>query len=460
MKSTLQLLYNTIHKRVRPEDVAQIILDTPDNQLPKKAKRQLESIAHNSLKTSRWHYSSMPEDFFRPVGAQRVMARVGRYFPLPAIAEHEFFDPAALRQYVAEASAHIHKTYGNSNFLNQGADENSHRLNTAQREALGLDLSRRQYNKRFRVLKDAEWKIGQLQRENLKFELRNVARHGLVHRLGYDAFAANFPTACFIAYYTARCNLRTQFTITGQTRPFDEIAQTLLGLCHPETANWGAIAYVYPHPDVLKRLSENQKGDLLGQWMNMLADIGQFMQQLISENKYDLKNLVVKRGDDSEAWNITAGAWNKARDNWTNLVYSLGLEDLLNTLCFGKVMRLMAADIVAWHRSAGQKADPNEAVWNQLPRPWDVLAGNATCTRAQIEAACAATSPPLDPYRTGWLAPRPNTAVAKSTPTPELVYGVEVTNPFLAKMLKQEGVFAGHKSKAKVSGFLKKFRMN
>ena len=47
----------------------------------------------------------------------------------------------------------------------------------------------------------------------------------------------------FVAYYTARCNLRSEFTVSGQQRPFDEIAEVLLARCkRSETANWWAVA--------------------------------------------------------------------------------------------------------------------------------------------------------------------------------------------------------------------------
>jgi hypothetical protein len=155
--------------------------------------------------------------------------------------------------------------------------------------------------------------------------------------------------------------------------------------------------------------------------------------------------MIVKRGNDSTTWNNTAGAWNKARDNWINLLYATGMEGVLDELCFGKVLRLMAADVAAWHRSTGGGLDPNTEVWNKLPFPWDVFEGQAVCTKEMVVNACAAAK--LDPWKSGWIAPRPHDVVP-FRPTPELVHGVTVSNPFLATVLKKHRYFSGKNSKA------------
>jgi hypothetical protein len=76
-----------------------------------------------------------------------------------------------------------------------------------------------------------------------------------------------------------------------------------------------------------------------------------------------------------------------------------------------------------------------------LPKPWDVLRGEANCTRAAIEAACASHG--VDPRRSGWTAPRPRRQAAFAKPTPELVHGVSVGNPYLASLLREMKAFSG-----------------
>jgi hypothetical protein len=201
------------------------------------------------------------------------------------------------------------------------------------------------------------------------------------------------------------------------------------------------VAHVHPAGEVLAHLSDEQKGALLGRWFGLLSDIAGLLQETWDRSKINRATMIVRRGNDSSTWNNTAGAWNKARDHWFALVYALNMDDLLDSLCPGKVLRLMAADVVAWHHSAGNTLDPNTAVWNELPLPWEVLSGQAVCTRAMVEAACRRHG--LDPEKSGWTAPRPRTRVAAFRPTPELVHGVTVANPFVATVLRRAGYFSG-----------------
>jgi hypothetical protein len=70
-----------------------------------------------------------------------------------------------------------------------------------------------------------------------------------------------------------------------------------------------------------------------------------------------------------------------------------------------------------------------------------VLSGASVCTRDMIEGAC--TRHGVDPRQSGWSAPRPRAAVAVFRPTPELVHGVSVENPYLADMLRRLGAYSG-----------------
>jgi hypothetical protein len=161
-------------------------------------------------------------------------------------------------------------------------------------------------------------------------------------------------------------------------------------------------------------------------------------------SKFDKTSMIVGRGDDSTTWNNTASAWNKARDNWMNLIHAMGMTELLDHLCFGKVMRLMAADVAAWHRLSGGGLDPNTLVWSKLPLPWEVFAGKERLSRRMVEHACQVAG--VDAVKSGWIAPRVH-GIAEFRPTPELVHGVTVSNPFLATVLKKHGYFSGKSAK-------------
>jgi hypothetical protein len=58
-----------------------------------------------------------------------------------------------------------------------------------------------------------------------------------------------------------------------------------------------------------------------------------------------------------------------------------------------------------------------------------------------VEEACRKYG--VDPVRSGWTHPRPRTTVVPFKPTPELVHGVSVANPHLAKLLRDTGFFSG-----------------
>jgi hypothetical protein len=354
--TTMQALYQTLTQRKRPEDVAEMILEELAGNLTRQEVRILEKAAQGSLKKRFLKYTSMAQVFAQPVGAQKQVAKTVELFKLEQSPSVDANDPAAVEAFIREVAPIIHKTVGANHYLRD-------RLNKSQRESGGLDLSKRQYNKLFRQLRFLEKKLGKMVNEAHKSEYQQVSKHGLAHRISFEEFIKDRFSACFIAYYTARCNLRSEFTIAGQQRPYDEIADMLfrkatgqrmfldrlLGkpVTDPSQPNYLAIAYVYPAPVVLAELTDAQKGELLGQWTSILQELAQFLGKIWKENTINRETMIVKRGNDSSTWNAMAGAWNKSRDAWINLVYAMGLEFVLDELCFGKALRLMAADVVA-----------------------------------------------------------------------------------------------------------------
>lgn len=439
-KTIMEQLYQSLHQRKRPEDIAQLILEQLDAQLDKKQRAILQKAARGSLKQQVWAYTSLLQDFAQPVGLARQVATAGQLFDVPPLPKNQCADPLAVEHYLRQISQHIRKEVGQNDFQ-------EHRLNHAARAAAGMEISRRRYNKLFRMLTRMETKLQTLIREGKKLDLTKVGKSGFASKLPWETFAADEKSACFIAYYTARCNLRSAFTISGQQKPYDEIADLLFSLCRDGgTAHWWAIAHVYPSQEVLSHLHDEQMGDLLGKWFTVLQEIAVLLEETWEKSRIKRETMVVHKGNDSSTWNIMAGAWNRARDHWVALVSALGMETILEELCPGKVLRLMAADVVAWHYRAGGKLDPNTAVWSDLPLPWEVLTGKARCTRQQIEEACRRHG--LHPETSGWTAPRPRKAVAPFQATPELVHGITVGNPYLATFLRKAGFFSGKQLKS------------
>jgi hypothetical protein len=457
----LTALHQTLTQRRRPEDVAELLVPLLQHKLTLEEQKTLAKAAAGSLRRSAWQFSSMLAEFAPPVGAEKQARKaaelLGHALPetVGTPAGPDYADPEQVAQLLRELNPRLAKAVGRH-------DYQADRLNRAARQAAGLgELSRRRYNKQFRALRHLEAKLQRLLAGYRQRELHMTSKSGFAHELPYAEFATDLFSAAFIAYFTARSNLRSEFTIAGQQRAYDEVADMLFRRCRegqprpfawrnlltaappvapPATTNWWAVAQVFPAPDVLEQLTDNQKGQLLGRWTALLLELAGQLHHIWAANTFRRVSMVVKKGDDSSTWNIAAGAWNKARDNWISLLYALGMELVLEDKCPGKVLRLMAADVVHWHQQTGGQLDPNTAVWAALPLPWEVLTDAAPCTRSMIEAACQQVQ--LDPVKSGWLAPREHAVVA-FRPTPELVHGVSISSPYLANLLRRNKFYSG-----------------
>jgi hypothetical protein len=452
--TTIEQLYQTLSERRRPEDVAEMVIELTKDSLTIKERLLLEKAAKGSLARNVLGYTSMLQTFAEAKGAGKQIARAIEIFKLDSKTKSDYNNQKDIEDFINFVSPIIHKTAGKNDFKVD-------RLNKSQRKENGLDLSKRNYNKKWRLLTRIENKLLKFIRESKKIEFQKIAKHGLAHSLEFTNFSSDINTACFIAYYNSRCNLRSVFTNQSQDRAFDEISEMLLNRCKgeetkffdffrkaktekPNNTNWWAISHIYTSQEVLSNLTDEHKGVLLGKWTTILQEIAELLDEVWTISNINRETMVVKRGNDSTTWNNTAGAWNKARDNWMNLIYALGLDYILEEICFGKVLRLMAADVVAWHYSTGGKLDPNTEVWNKIPLPWEVFQNKAECNKELVIKYCKHAG--LDPEKSGWIAPRVH-GVAEFKPTPELVHGVTVSNPFLAKVLKRHRYFSGKNAK-------------
>ncbi|MCA9608422.1 MAG: hypothetical protein KC619_22600 [Myxococcales bacterium] len=434
-------LYDSLQRRQRPEDVAEKILGLLDGSLLSRDREVLERAARGSLARMVFGYSSMLQDFARPIG-MKVQVDKARILFASAyeLTLEEASDPSRVEAFLRHVSPEIRKAFGASDFK---AD----RLNRAARRAEGLSkVSRRRYNRMFRHLARMERKLEKLIRELRKYEHLRVGKSGLATRLSWEDFSASPNSAAFVAYYAARASRRSVFTVAGQDRPFDEIAEMLLDRCFADDhASFFAIAHVLPRRDVLERLDDAQKLRLMRAWSGLLHEIAESLRLVWERSDIARDTMIVRRGNDSSTWNSTASAWNQARQHWFALLYDLGLEHVLETTCPGKVLRLMAADVAAWHRAVGGSVDPDTLVWAELPLPWQVLSGEVACGRADVDRACRRHG--VDPYRKGWIAPRPPGRAVEFHPTPELVHGVAVSDPALATALRKKGFFSGKKAR-------------
>lgn len=303
--------------------------------------------------------------------------------------------------------------------------------------------------------------------------LAQFAETAFAPRLATEAetYLNDDRSLCFVAWLTARMGMRSVFTNTKQAKPFDTIAEMLLRNAMREgregeeggerKISWFAIACVFPRADVLANLTREEKLTLLDASYAVLGETAEYLRKVSEDGSSDfnLDTMIVHKGDDSSSWNALAGAWNRARDWWFASLESLGWIDILDTFCPGKVLRMMAGDVVFWHtggtgvggrNSVEDSLHPDTKVWRDLPKPWLVLNTggvekgddkSAVCTAQMVTEACERYG--VDPTKSGWVYPRARVSVEAFHPTPELVYGVEVGHPALAAFLRRLGVFSG-----------------
>jgi hypothetical protein len=428
-------LFASLNSRKRPEDIAQLILELPELKLSNEAVKKLGFATRGSLSNNRFGYSSMPEQFFKPIGCEKQLSKGKELFPC---IEFE----SGLGELPQHADSLIELTSPLLGSDPSKLDFKHDRLNRSERKNANLEISKRQYNKRFRYLRRLQAKRDRLALELKKREFTLISNSRLAFLIDEDEFNSDALTAAFIAYYVARCNLRSEFTAGKQQRPYDEIAHQLFLDCKKsKSTNWWAISHVFPDAYVLSNLTDEQKGKMLGAWYSSLSEIADLLKDLWEKSDISRETMIVQRGNDSTTWNNTAGAWNKARDSWFKFLFSLGMQDIIYVICPGKVLRLMAADVVVWHSLEGGTLEEDTKVWCDIPLPWEALSGDIECSKNFVENICRKHG--VDPVRKGWVAPPPTTKIAKFKPTPELVHGVTVSNPGLAKILKSCGVFSG-----------------
>ncbi|MGI5142391.1 MULTISPECIES: hypothetical protein [unclassified Streptomyces] len=446
VEQLLRDLHASLTQRKRPEDVARLIQDLYAVQgadLDTATEAALAKAAENSLRNL-WHgYTSMLEEFARPVGAQRQLARAASLFTsVPELPAGAGDDPVQIEAVIRRVGEEIGRSYGQNDF---GMD----RLNRAERTAAGFgEISKRQYNKRFRLLRRMEAKLARLIHEQRRREVTMTGKGALAHVLPYELFAMDLDTAAFIAYFTARGHMRSIFTNGRQRQVYDEVAEALFQRLRdiPERTCWYAVAHVRPTPEVLAHVSDEDITQLLIRWNGFLRQVANLLEDAWSRHPLERDTMIVRRGDDASTWNQSAQAWNTARAHWFALLSELGQDETLDRFCPGKVPRLMAADVAYWHRMSGGGLHPDTYVWAELPLPWEVLRGERECPRSLVEAVCARHG--VDPVAGAWTAPRPVAAAVVFRRTPELVHGVAVADPLMAGALRSAGVFSGKDKRA------------
>ncbi|MET9627857.1 hypothetical protein ABZX92_10375 [Lentzea sp. NPDC006480] len=424
----LDRLYDSLDARLRPEDVAALVLEAQ----PSLTHREREVVQYAAAHASRRHGFSAVDA--RPVGATHQVAAARFLFGVDG-GVVDVDDPISVLEFAAAVGSEIDWNPAHTDFLTD-------RLNRDARDAAGIELSKRQYNRRFRMLRRLSAKVSRMERARKMRDTTLFAAPGFVGAVDRARFRADPDAACFIAYFTALRELRREFVLESRANPFDLVADVLFARCAARGGtDWPMIALTCPAPDVLSRLRPEQLGRLLGMWSAATRSIASSLAALWQSASIDKATMIVRQGVDSSTWNALAGVYNTARAGWIACLHAAGLTSLIEHAWPGKVMRVMAGDLAAWHQEPGGSLHPDTSVWSRLPLPWDVLDGTVACSRADVEAACREQR--VEPEKSGWTAPRTHRAIARFRLTPELVHGVAVSDPLWAMMLRRAHVFGG-----------------
>jgi hypothetical protein len=426
---SIQSLYAGLSGRPWPETVVEAILAVFGRDLNGKERAVLEKV-----KRPYWR-SYLPTKFDPTASLERPASLLALLIGLPPLPPSAGRDVDEIRSLLKEARAYLGMKEGQVSYKND-------RRNRKDRAEMGLDISRRRYDKLFRLTGRLEAYVTELEDQDLLFGLGRFAKTAFASELTREDFGSAPASAAFVAYYTANLGRRSVFTAGKQARALDEVAELLFRWCErSKNTNWFALAHVYPRPEVLGRLTVEQRVSLLDRALTILRQSGEGLELLASRGDLDLESMIVRKGNDSSTWNSLAGAWNRARDYWIALVYSLGEQEIFDGFLPGKALRLMAADVAAWHRSLGEKPPIDTSIWATLPKPWDVVTGREKCGRSDVLAVCSRFG--VDADKTGWSAPRPLSTVDLWRPTPDTVHGVVVGHPELALFLRKVGAFSG-----------------
>ncbi len=445
MADQLTFLYESLTGRHRPEEILGAIGSLP---AVREAMANLAADLASARRWGRWGWSSMSSDFDAPKPPIRLARSLLERADLPHLTDSNLSNPAVLRGMLLIVWEELGFEPGRERSWRSRPTRAELRDPEFPRGIRQAPYGRRAYNRVVRLALYLERELEALEHQQVLFELGRVAKTVFAAKLPEDEFRRDELTAALVAYVTANLGRRSLFIAGPQARAFDEVAEAIVERLQARAddpvqpqPNWFAIAHVHPAPEVLSRLEPTQVTVLLGHALETMRVAGLELQRVYEAGQFNLGQMVVERGQDSSTWNASAGGWNKARQVWLACMAALGREDSLDRFLPGKVMRLMAADVAAWHRSRGGAVDPDTAVWANLPKPWHVLFGTGFCGRRAVEDVCRRHG--VDPIKSGWSRPRSITTADVWRPTPETVHGVVVADPALAVWLRRIGVFSG-----------------
>lgn len=309
----------------------------------------------------------------------------------------------------------------------------------------GEASSKKAFLKRLRFLNAYQEKLVRIEG---MVEFRH-AQQQAKSRLTYliDGSKLDDASLAYVAYLAARANRRSMFVLGAQSKAFDNISEALFKLI-PDDADWSQIALTRPTTSVFRRLTAGQLGELTALFYEQMTvaatRLGTLWEALPARMRDEM---VMVKGVDSSRWNAYAGAYNTMRAAWVSVVLASGMGDVFDSFMPGKVGRLMASDLVHWSRSGGVGLHQDTTMFAALPKPWEVISGEAKLTREMV-LDVAAKAGTRDIEKSGWVTPRRDLELEVVSAEPALVHGIAILNPELVELFYRSGVFSGKQLKA------------
>lgn len=416
-------LHASITSRQRPEDVAAIVAAALAGRLKPEEAAALSEATRFAGRTG--YYSLMADTWEKSSDATSTVAYVARIFS-------EDDTPPSELDALCRFRDRLGKRVGWSPA--KGARWSVEHIHDA-------GWSVRRYHRAWHALDVLTEKIYAIERTEQRNFCAVAARAGMAGTITVEEVAADIEAACFVAYFIARRNTRRTFSLEGRDNPFDSIAAMLLARLTDES-DWWMVARAYPRPEVLARLAPERQGELIGFWWKAMRTGAGLCAEVNGRSPVNRQTMIVERGQDSDTWNLAAGAYNVARASWLSALTVTGTLAILTATCPPKLPKLMAGDLIFWHTATGGDiAHPDVRVAASLAPAWKVVTGEESCTARDVRLACTAEG--LDPETTGWVAPLAKGELGTVTPTPELVHGITVGDPILAAVLRRAGAWSG-----------------
>ncbi|MFE3110475.1 hypothetical protein ACFXKJ_21700 [Kitasatospora indigofera] len=417
--AALDRISRSIRSRSDPAAVARLVRELLPGLSPAEAAR-LDAAGRRT-----WAVAPVPA---APAGAGRRLAVAGALFGTVGEAAAAG-GPEQLARAVRLGGREIGGRAG-------AADFRDGRLNREARAAAGLgDLSKRQYNKRFRLLQRLEAKQQVLELAERERRAAALAETGLLSLLDAAQPTEDLATACLIAFRAAGRHSREETAGRLSRLAGSQVAGLLLArLAASPGTDWWALAHVHPVREVVTRLTEHQRGLLAGRWSAALGGTAALLERAYGRCSIEPTAMFARPGDDADAWNRAAKAWNAARAQYLEVLEALGAQEVLGRVCPGQVAWLDVIEPTSWREWVGGRRLREIEVWAGLPLPWRVLAGAEDCPAELVERVCRRHG--VDPVRTGWTTGRARWAAPAGPLTAAFVDGVAEADPVLARVLR------------------------